>query len=370
MTHRDEIRDKLLSMIAEDRFYPRKSLPSIRELARGFGASTATIQKIVNELKEDGILSAKPGKGLFVRPRFEGAKSKTVGLIGLYTSVNIQKAEVYPGGILIPFKNTIERAGYSVRYFPCWDTDETELITEISEAGLAALALFEINDGMLISALRKLHLPIVSMDCDLRGMGIPSVVFSNTWGAFQATRNLIEQGHRHIVFASIESVRIIGANKYIDSVDEERLLGYRVAMRNAGLKENITRIPFTDPDRDGNLSGVFSRRPSPTAMIVSNGLQLNFIHRFLSGLGFNIPGNLSVIGFNSVETEYAPGRKFASVTIDENAMGVKAAETLMDALRGQTPEQPECVELQTGFVANQSIAVPSGLTRQRLSHSA
>ncbi len=61
-----QIKERLLDDIAAGRYKPGEQLPSQRELIKEFDASLMTIRRVINELSQDGVIYALPGKGLFV----------------------------------------------------------------------------------------------------------------------------------------------------------------------------------------------------------------------------------------------------------------------------------------------------------------
>lgn len=52
-------------------YQPRMPLPSITHLEQEFGVARVTVRKVLDKLKDEGLLRAIPGKGTFVAPRPE-----------------------------------------------------------------------------------------------------------------------------------------------------------------------------------------------------------------------------------------------------------------------------------------------------------
>jgi GntR family transcriptional regulator len=61
-----QIKEHLLNDIAAGRYKPGDQLPSQRDLIKEFDASLMTIRRVINELSQEGVIYALPGKGLFV----------------------------------------------------------------------------------------------------------------------------------------------------------------------------------------------------------------------------------------------------------------------------------------------------------------
>ncbi len=63
-------------------YYPEESrLPGCRELAAEFGVSYVTMSNALRELKRSGLVSAEPGRGVFVRKPEAAPASGKIGLI-------------------------------------------------------------------------------------------------------------------------------------------------------------------------------------------------------------------------------------------------------------------------------------------------
>lgn len=50
-------------------YKPRNPIPSITHLEQEFGVARGTVRKVVDKLKQEGLLRSIPGKGTFVVPR-------------------------------------------------------------------------------------------------------------------------------------------------------------------------------------------------------------------------------------------------------------------------------------------------------------
>lgn len=195
-----KIKEKLWSAIADGNYPPGSALPPIAELATTFGASTKTVQKAIHALSDDGVIEAQRGKGIFVRSlKILARKSRRVGLV-YPANRNYIKGRPYPANVIDPFRSTLRRAGYSVVPCPLTEIEPMGEIAYMRGLGLAAVALFEMDSDRLAMELKDLCLPMVAMDADAYRLGISSSVFDNSLSGFQATKALLDLGHREIAF--------------------------------------------------------------------------------------------------------------------------------------------------------------------------
>ncbi len=63
-----QLKDSILAGIANGDYEPHEQLPSQRALCKQFSMSHMTVRRAINELVQDGIIYAIPGKGIFVSP--------------------------------------------------------------------------------------------------------------------------------------------------------------------------------------------------------------------------------------------------------------------------------------------------------------
>lgn len=351
-----EIKQKLLSAITNGRYRSGSLLPTIRALAETFRVSTKTVQKAVKELSNDGFLEPKPGKGLIVKmDALQAKRSRRIVVPLPYSASALKSNKVYPGAVIAALRRGVAKAGYEVVAVPLNDMEELAIIRHLRALQPAGIVLCEIDSDHLIIEIRELMLPMVSIDYDAFHLGISSVAFDNRWGGFEATRYFIRNGHRHIVALNPQYTRSIGGNPFMDTVEEERTQGYRLAMQNADLDPRIEVYPPGTRPMRAKLLELFGLRPAPTALLCQHSGQARVVARELQTMGFRIPEDVSLIGFGADDAELAPGVKVSSVWVDCEGMGRTAAEFLLAEMKGEGDDPRRC-RLPTRLVVHNSVA--------------
>lgn len=69
----EQLKTRLITAIDNGAYQPGEQLPSQRDLCQKYNMSHMTVRRAINELVQEGIIYAIPGKGIYV-----SAKSKTV----------------------------------------------------------------------------------------------------------------------------------------------------------------------------------------------------------------------------------------------------------------------------------------------------
>ncbi len=351
-----EIRERLVDLIINGEFKQSNRLPTMRALASSFSTSVATIQKVINELKKDGYVTAIHGKKIEINrnsPMIRKKSAHRIGVLSFYNDIHTKKSG-YPLTVLRPMEKVLSESGYSVEYFGINQYNEIELMEKLANAELSGIVLLEINDGHLIGEIKKLRLPTISLDYNAYSAGVSSLVFSNTWGAFMATRHLIDSGHKLITAINPSYRRQFGNNPFEDSVQQDRILGYSISMKYAGLEPKVVDIGINLVEIQNMLLCLFGSRPCPTALFVHQNLQAKLISSKLLELGFKIPQDVSIIGFDTEGITSVPGIKLSSITVFADQMGIKGAEVLLSEIKGKSSE-PKKIVIETGILEGNSV---------------
>ncbi|MEV4580629.1 LacI family DNA-binding transcriptional regulator [Nonomuraea jabiensis] len=155
-------------------------------------------------------------------------------------------------------------------------------------------------------------------------------------GGYQATRHLLEHGHRRIGFVGgpldITPVRL-------------RAAGWRRALQEAGATPELPKEAGLVEEGELSLEGgyeaalrLLSAPSRPTALFASIDGQAIGAMRAAADLGLRVPGDVAVVGFDGArEAAYTvPGLSTISQPIDE--MARHATETLVGAIESEGVE--------------------------------
>ena len=111
-------------------------------------------------------------------------------------------------------------------------------------------------------------------------------------GLMVATRHLIQLGHRNIAYVS-------------HSEQSEKLNGYIVALTKSKIpirKELIIDVGFTEKALQETALKIKAMRPRPTGLVFTNDAIAVRMMRFFREIGLKIPTDLSITGFDNIET--------------------------------------------------------------------
>jgi LacI family transcriptional regulator, xylobiose transport system transcriptional regulator len=195
-------------------------------------------------------------------------------------------------------------------------------------------------------------IPLVALDPTGKPLhSTPSVGATNWSGGLAATQHLLGLGHRRIA-------TITGPAQYLCS--RARLDGFRAAMDAAGVPvdESLVRSGrFTVEDGLALGADLLRAQRPPTAVVAGNDLQAIGVYEAARRGGLDIPGQLSVVGFDDVEYARWCGPPLTTVRQPLVEMGATAARLVLALAAGEQPDQTR-IELATTLVIRESTAAP------------
>lgn len=180
---------------------------------------------------------------------------------------------------------------------------------------------------------------------------VPSVGSANWSGGLQATRHLIELGHRRIA-------AITGPDDMMCSL--ARVDGYRTAMNAAGLPINPEWIRFGDFHVDGGRARaleLLSLPDPPTAIFAGSDLQALGAYEAARTLGLRIPEELSVVGYDDIKISQSVSPRLTTIHQPLRRMGAEAARIVIGMAK-QRPGSTPRLDLATHLVVRESTAPP------------
>lgn len=203
--------------------------------------------------------------------------------------------------------------------------------------------------SMYTERLQELGVPIVLINNQAEGAYLYSVSADDLEGARQAVRHLLDLGHRCIGYAGCH---------FRPPSNRRRLEGYRQALAQAGLpyESDLVVHPKTFSDLDnGRLALDALLEAGATAVFCYNDRMAIGLMVEAHTRGVDIPGDLSVVGFDDIEPSWYVSPPLTTVHQPRFEMGQRAMQMLLDLLAGQEVDD---VLLPCELVVRGSTAPP------------
>ena len=193
------------------------------------------------------------------------------------------------------------------------------------------------SDGLLIVSLAprddeaeafvRAGAPVVLLDAF--HPRLPSLLTDDVAGGALATRHLIELGHERIAFVGDRPDPGFG---FVAS--DRRREGYRLALEEAGLahEDELERQGPHGREVAHRLTRELLSLPEPpTAIFAASDTQALGVLEAAGFVGFDVPGDLSVVGFDDIEVAPYVGLTTVHQPLEDS--GRRGVERLVAALR-------------------------------------
>ena len=202
----------------------------------------------------------------------------------------------------------------------------------------------------LMQVLRELSFPATFLgrpETDSGPCCISWVNNDNVQAGYTATRHLIQLGHQRIGF--------LGGDENL-LVTRDRLQGYHQALDEAGIPAD-RRLMFSSTfmEQGGYLGmmRLLALPDRPSAVVASDDLFAFGAMRAAGELGYKIPDDIAVVGFNNVRLTEMSNPSLTSVDVHIFELGTTAANLLIEQIRNPK-QKPKSVIVPTQLVVRHS----------------
>ncbi|SCX37552.1 transcriptional regulator, LacI family [Klenkia marina] len=300
------------------------------DVAQLAGVSHQTVSRVLNDhpyVKEETrarVLEAMAKLGYrrnLTARALARRQSETIGVIAFDTSLH------GPASTLFSLEQAARTAGYEVHVVTVPDlqpqsfADAVDRLVAQSVCGVVVLAPQRAAVQVMVGL--PADLPAVAVEGGA-APGVPSVVVDQVDGALQATRHLVELGHTEIV-------HVRGRQDWIEA--EARLEGWQLGMTQAGLR---VREPLLGDwsARSGYDAGLVLRErwPEVTGVFVANDHMALGLIRALAESGVDIPGEVSVVGFDDIAEAAYLRPPLTTVHQDFAEVGRRCVDVLLERI--------------------------------------
>lgn len=334
---------------------------TIFDVAKEAGVSYSTVSRVVNNKeyvsanKRERVLQAMAQLGYVANMQarsLAGGRTNTVGLLvhGLNNG--------YIGEIIKGIDNALDEAHYDIMLYTTHrhKAKESVYVTRLTRNVVDGLLLvLPRNAEVYLEALNKRRFPHVLVDHEgiSHGQRVPSIVAENWRGAHDATRYLLQLGHRRIGF--------ITGSLDMGVCAQDRLSAYKAALQEYGLPvlpELIREGNFLQPLGYSCAKELLNLEVPPTAIFASNDISAFGVMEAVRDQGLRIPRDISIIGFDDIPQSTHVHPPLTTVRQPLEEMGQRAARLLLNYINNPNAEV-ECIELPTELVIRESCQAPN-----------
>src|SRR5271156_5690077 len=338
--------------------------PTIRDVALRAGVSVATASNVVNGARPVGeasrrkVLEAIAALDYRLDRAASALRGRSPRLIGMVVP---DITNVFFASLVHGVEGLAERDGYDLLIVSTSEdaAKERRRVEALTARRIDGLIIVPAGDESM-AALKgggdgsRLP-PTVLIDRGAAAPGFDTVRADCVAGGYAAGRHLVDLGHRDIA--------VLTHSKRLDNI-EQRIAGARRALGEAGL-EGRERVIYGGHDLEslrGAIELELHRADRPTAIFALTNVCALAAIKAARGLNLEIPGDLSIVGFDDFDWMFALRPYLTTVSQPVEDFASAAWRLLMRRLSGAGANGFERVELPCIL----KVREPTGPLRPRL----
>lgn len=347
--------------IRSGKYRPGERIPGERDLASELRISQMTMNRALMELVKEGWLYREHGKGTFVPQGFCPPPPEMLQ-IGVVVHIPAERAleDFYLGSLFRGMQRAIANAPVSLSII---EVPADEIEDKLSDGLLDGLLVLDVLEQNVEKANRLFRsgFKMVVLGASWKGLEVPFVDSDNVGGTRAALQHLLTLGHRCIggVFALAHTCNT-----------QDRLRTFRHTLQEQGIpvddslilmEEELVSLSEAGRDR---LRQILRSPARPTAFFCGGYYLALDVIRTAREEGLQIPGDLSVVGFDDPVSAALLSPPLTTVRQPLDEMGRIATLMLLQWLRNTEPPR-QSVVLPTQLMVRGSTDAHGGLHQHR-----
>lgn len=153
------------------------------------------------------------------------------------------------------------------------------------------------------------------------------VVTDNIKGSYLAVNHLIKLGHKRICYVS-------GPTEF--STAQERLIGYKQALQEAGIAYNenlVLQGGFKKDPAYNAVKKILNKKPLPTAFFCTNDVMaLGTINSIIEA-GCKVPEDIAIVGYDDISIAAHSLIGLTTISAKTQEMGIKAVDYILKIIK-------------------------------------
>jgi LacI family transcriptional regulator len=329
------------------------------DVARKAGVSLGSVSRVINEKDSvrpelrERVLKAARSLGYVPSFAAQSMRTQSTRAVGLMVS---DVSNPLFSSTVSATEEVLYRSGYNMILTNSRDRVETEkeIITLFERRRFDGMivTLSREDDPTILKLLAESTIPKVLLEREC-ALPIDSVATDHYSGALQATRYLLELGHRRIGLVTVTQAALPG---------RARGQAYVAAHKKAGVPVDPSLASFDGFLQDAGYHAAYRMLggPKPPTAIIAGANQMPGVLRAVRSLKIAVPKRLSLITIGDTDVASVHQPALTAVRWELQKVGAAAAELLLARLNGTVQEtRPRRIVLPTELVLRQSCAAPA-----------
>jgi len=323
--------DFLKNEIHSGEYQPGDKFPSIRKLATKYDISSITVNSVISNLVNEGLLYVEQGRGTFVAEKEQDIKKKKkmIGVMffdfslennveaGMFNSIHENLRDDY---YLIPYNsyNKLETFYKGIKGFTELGVDGMILVPPTTED----------YDPAIVNSLLVQNTPVVFINRTIPNVKADFLAMDFDMATYHAVKYLISKNRKDIILLKSDS----------DSLTKQMVNGYIRAYEEAELEfdEKLFLEWHRGMDKlEANLKTVINRVDG----LVGSDVIIYRLRKVIYGTGKKIPKDLSIVSINDTVYSRFMNPPLTALPFPSREIGEEAVKALISRLEtGRTED--------------------------------
>ena len=330
-------------------------MASIRQVAKEAGVSIATVSRVMNG--ESTVAPQLRRQVMSVVERFEyvgGAGRRASDLIALVFAGPFTPGSPYDSACLEGMVEAMRETAHDLAIVDVRrDRLEGESFRQFfARKGICgAIVRCTASDRPLVAQMAADGFPLVVLGDHYADSPAPCVYASSAGASAEAVLHLLSLGHTRIAFAAC----------FRDDGDHsDRYETYCRVMKDADKYDEslVFRIPPHRVDGAQLLRRMMALSQPPTSLYVADPYIAVGVLNEAHALGVVIPDQLSLVGFDDVDTRNSVHPRMTAVCQNSRMLGREAFDALMRLIQRQDVDSSSCAERQAAWLEIHETTAP------------
>lgn len=235
-------------------------------------------------------------------------------------------------------------------------SSKNNLSNSVKTSNLLGIITVGLVSTEMLLNLNKHQVPLIMIDHEDSLVKADSIFMDNVDALYKLTSYLIGLGHNNLVF--------VGDIQYSRSF-YDRWIGFRMAMEKRDPAfdsgKNLLDISYDRDGFEGILEQIITelnlKGKLPTGFLCANDQIANHVMEVVKKIGYRIPDDISVTGFDNLEKSSVLHPPLTSVQVLKEAVGKRAVSKLLWRLKN-ADFPSEKVSIATDLIIRSSTGAP------------
>jgi len=332
-------------------------MASVRQIASKAGVSIATVSRVINN--STSVSEAARQKVLDAMNQEQYAPSvgklSATNVAYIFTD-SITLGSSYDAGVLAGLSSGLEHNALDLLILnakACRQPGEKFADVFRRKGVCGAIVRTTYPTQALTRMILESGLPVIVLGDQIEGHERDCLDVDSRSASREAVEHLLGLGHQRIGFCT---------NIVDDKDHEDRYGGYADALDQAGIDVDdklIFRVPANRQGGEQLARRLDAMADAPTALFIADPATGVGLLNEARNLGMQVPGDLSVVGFDDSETRFSTAPQLTAVCQDAQRLGEQAMRRLTAMISKQADgPDPADAPLRAWFEVNASTGQP------------